>query len=75
MKWIRYSRYTGEDFGIDSEDLLKALSDFLLESGEPCFCLLNAGAGWAAGMKAHLAGIRYPRSTGEPVSVGFKREF
>jgi len=33
MKWIKYSRYTGEDFGIDSEDLLKALSDFLLESG------------------------------------------
>ena len=30
MKWIKYSRYTGEDFGIDSEDLLKALSDFLL---------------------------------------------
>jgi Ca-activated chloride channel homolog len=33
MKSIKYSRYTGEDFGIDSEDLLKALSDFLLESG------------------------------------------
>src|SRR5690348_3870723 len=33
MKWIKYSRYTGEDFGIDSEDLLQALSDFLLESG------------------------------------------
>ena len=26
MKWIKYSRYTGEDFGIDSEDLLRALS-------------------------------------------------
>jgi Ca-activated chloride channel homolog len=33
MKWIRYSKYTGEDMGIDGEDLLKALSDFLLESG------------------------------------------
>ncbi|HEY2015388.1 MAG TPA: hypothetical protein VGH38_17910 [Bryobacteraceae bacterium] len=33
MKWIHYSRYTGEDMGIDAEDLLKALSDFLLESG------------------------------------------
>src|SRR5258706_15800449 len=33
MKWIKYSRYTGEDFGIDSEDLLRALSDFLLQSG------------------------------------------
>jgi Ca-activated chloride channel homolog len=33
MKSIKYSRYTGEDFGIDSEDLLRALSDFLLQSG------------------------------------------
>ncbi len=33
MKWIRYSKYTGEDLGIDAQDLLKALSDFLLESG------------------------------------------
>jgi len=33
MKWIRYSRYTGEDFGIDAQDLLQALSDFLLQSG------------------------------------------
>src|SRR5690348_12059679 len=33
MKWIKYSRYTGDDFGIDAEDLLQALSDFLLESG------------------------------------------
>ena len=33
MKWIHYSRYTGEDLGIGAEDLLKALSDFLLESG------------------------------------------
>ena len=30
---IKYSRYTGEDFGIDAQDLLQALSDFLLESG------------------------------------------
>ena len=33
MRSIRYSRYTGEDFGISSESLLGALSDFLLESG------------------------------------------
>src|SRR5512142_2704346 len=33
MKWLRYSRYTGEDLGISAEDLLKALADFLLESG------------------------------------------
>jgi len=33
MKWIHYSKYTGEDLGIDGDDLLKALSDFLLESG------------------------------------------
>ena len=33
MKWINYSRYTGEDLGISAEDLLRAVSDFLLESG------------------------------------------
>ena len=33
MKWINYSKYTGEDMGISAEDLLQALSDFLLESG------------------------------------------
>jgi len=33
MKWVRYSKYTGEDLGIGAEDLLQALSDFLLESG------------------------------------------
>jgi Ca-activated chloride channel family protein len=33
MKVIKYSRYTGEDFDIDSADLLKALADYLLESG------------------------------------------
>src|SRR5215469_15638445 len=33
MKWIRYSRYTGEDLGIGAEELLQALADFLLESG------------------------------------------
>jgi hypothetical protein len=30
MKWIRYSKYTGEDLGIGAEELLQALSDFLL---------------------------------------------
>src|ERR671922_3001663 len=33
MKWVKYSRYTGEDMGIGAEDLLQALADFLLESG------------------------------------------
>ncbi|HUI55105.1 MAG TPA: hypothetical protein VLY04_09045 [Bryobacteraceae bacterium] len=33
MRSVRYSRYTGEDLGIGAEDLLKALADFLLESG------------------------------------------
>jgi len=33
MKWINYTKYTGEDLGISAEDLLQALSDFLLESG------------------------------------------
>jgi Ca-activated chloride channel family protein len=33
VKWISYSRYTGEDFGISAEDLMRALSDFLLQSG------------------------------------------
>src|SRR6476661_2364324 len=33
MKWIKYSKYTGDDFGIDAEDLLQALSDYLLQSG------------------------------------------
>ena len=33
MKWVHYSRYTGEDLGVGAEDLLQALADFLLESG------------------------------------------
>src|SRR5215813_6588118 len=33
MKWINYTKYSGEDMGISAEDLLQALSDFLLESG------------------------------------------
>src|SRR5437868_10123632 len=33
MRSIRYSRYTGDDLGLSAEDLLKALSDFFLESG------------------------------------------
>jgi Ca-activated chloride channel family protein len=33
MKFIKYSKYTGDDFGIDAQDLMKALSDFLLQSG------------------------------------------
>jgi Ca-activated chloride channel family protein len=33
MRWITYSRYTGEDLGIGAEDLLRTLADFFLESG------------------------------------------
>jgi Ca-activated chloride channel homolog len=33
VKWINYSRYTGEDLGISAEDLMRALSDFFLQSG------------------------------------------
>ena len=33
MKSIRYTRYTGEDFGLSAEDLMKALADFFLNSG------------------------------------------
>ena len=33
MKQIKYSKYTGDDFGIDAQDLLQALSDFFLQSG------------------------------------------
>ncbi len=33
MKFTTYSRYTGEDLGISAEDLLRALADFLLQSG------------------------------------------
>jgi Ca-activated chloride channel family protein len=33
MKWIQYSRFTGEDFGIGAEDLMRALADFFLQSG------------------------------------------
>jgi len=32
MKW-NYTKYHGEDFGIDSEDLMRALSEFFLQSG------------------------------------------
>ncbi|MBL8219985.1 MAG: hypothetical protein JNL62_12190 [Bryobacterales bacterium] len=33
MKWIHYSKFRPEDIEISSEDLLKALSEFLLRSG------------------------------------------
>ncbi|MFN7925318.1 MAG: hypothetical protein U0Q16_34790 [Bryobacteraceae bacterium] len=33
MKRVRYGKYTGDDFGITSEDLLRALSDYFLQSG------------------------------------------
>ena len=33
MKFIKYTRYSGDDFGISATDLIRALSDFLLRSG------------------------------------------
>ena len=33
MKWVKFSKYTGEDFGIDANDLMQALANFFLESG------------------------------------------
>lgn len=33
MRRINYTRYVEEDFGLSAEDLARALSDFLLESG------------------------------------------
>jgi Ca-activated chloride channel homolog len=33
MKSVRYSKFTGEDFGISAEDLMRALADFFLSSG------------------------------------------
>jgi Ca-activated chloride channel family protein len=33
MKFIKYSRFTGDDLGVSTEDLLRALADFLLQSG------------------------------------------
>ena len=33
MKWVKYGKFTGEDFGISAEDLMRALSEFFLQSG------------------------------------------
>ncbi len=33
MRWVNYSRYTGEDLGIGAQELMQALADFFLESG------------------------------------------
>ncbi len=33
MRSVRYGRYTGDDFGLTAEDLMRALADFFLESG------------------------------------------
>jgi Ca-activated chloride channel family protein len=33
MKSVRYGRYTGEDLDISAEDLMRALSDYFLQSG------------------------------------------
>ena len=33
MRWVRFSKYTAGDFGIDAQDLMQALADFFLNSG------------------------------------------
>jgi len=33
VKWLRFSKYTGDDLGIDAQDLMQALADFFLQSG------------------------------------------
>jgi Ca-activated chloride channel family protein len=33
MKSVRYTKYTGDDFGLSAEDLMRALADFFLASG------------------------------------------
>jgi Ca-activated chloride channel family protein len=33
MKWVNFSKYTGDDLGIDAQDLMNALADFFLGSG------------------------------------------
>src|ERR1017187_541429 len=33
MKWVKFSKYDGDDFGIDAQDLMEALANFFLESG------------------------------------------
>jgi len=33
MKWISYSKFSEEDLGIETEDLVRALADYFLQSG------------------------------------------
>jgi Ca-activated chloride channel homolog len=33
VRWIQYGKFTGDDLGISAEDLLSALSEYLLQSG------------------------------------------
>ena len=33
MKSVRYTKFTGEDFGLSAEDLMRALADYFLNSG------------------------------------------
>ncbi|MCB1021849.1 MAG: VWA domain-containing protein [Acidobacteria bacterium] len=33
MKFVKFTKFLGDDFGISSEDLMRALSSFLLQSG------------------------------------------
>jgi Ca-activated chloride channel family protein len=33
MRTVRYTKYTGDDFGLSAEELMRALADFFLQSG------------------------------------------
>src|SRR5271165_796314 len=33
MKFVKFSKYNGDDLGIDAQDLMQALANFFLESG------------------------------------------
>src|SRR5581483_6105811 len=33
MKFVKFSKYDGDDLGIDAQDLMEALANFFLESG------------------------------------------
>ena len=45
MKWIKFSKYTGDDFGIDANDLMQALADFFLAERlqQPSTCSSRSG--------------------------------
>src|SRR5436190_7168614 len=44
MRRIRYSKFTDDDLGLSAEDLMRALSDFFLDSGFQDWWNPNPGA-------------------------------